>query len=282
MASRSIARERHVLGAGRRDRHRRHRRDQHPRQHPEADPPLPPPRQFRAGRRWSACSRTSIRARSTSRGPLRAAGVQVAIGGFHVSGCLSMLDGKAIDLDLARDLGISIFAGEAEERLEACCATPRKGALKPLYNFMNDLPSIGGTPMPFLPQQCVQAHRRHQYQLRCRPRLPVPVLVLHHHQRAGPQVALPLARRRRADRPRQLRPGHHPLLHHRRQLRPQQGLGGDLRPARQAARGRQDPARADDPGGHDVPPDPELHREGASGPASRACSSGWRTSIPTT
>ena len=37
--------------------------------------------------------------------PFRAAGIPVAIGGFHVSGCLSMLDGKAIDLDLARELG---------------------------------------------------------------------------------------------------------------------------------------------------------------------------------
>ena len=50
--------------------------------------------------------------------PLRAAGIPMALGGFHVSGCLSMLDGKAIDLDLARGMGISIFAGEAEERLK--------------------------------------------------------------------------------------------------------------------------------------------------------------------
>ena len=31
--------------------------------------------------------------------PFREAGVPVAMGGFHVSGCLSMLDGNAIDLD---------------------------------------------------------------------------------------------------------------------------------------------------------------------------------------
>jgi hypothetical protein len=51
--------------------------------------------------------------------PFRAAGIQVAMGGFHVSGCLSMLDGSAIDLDLARDMGISMFAGEAEDRFDA-------------------------------------------------------------------------------------------------------------------------------------------------------------------
>ena len=31
--------------------------------------------------------------------PFRAAGIAVAIGRFHVSGCLSMLDGRAVDLD---------------------------------------------------------------------------------------------------------------------------------------------------------------------------------------
>jgi radical SAM superfamily enzyme YgiQ (UPF0313 family) len=88
--------------------------------------------------------------------PFRAAGVQVALGGFHVSGCLAMLDGTAIDLDLARELGISIFAGEAEERIDIVLADAAHGRLAPLYNFMKDLPSIGGTPIPFLPRQFVQ------------------------------------------------------------------------------------------------------------------------------
>ncbi len=50
--------------------------------------------------------------------PFRTAGIAVAIGGFHVSGCLSMLDGRAVDLDACRDMGVAIFAGEAEGRLE--------------------------------------------------------------------------------------------------------------------------------------------------------------------
>ena len=45
--------------------------------------------------------------------PLRAAGVPVALGGFHVSGCLAMLDGDAVELGASRDIGVSIFAGEA-------------------------------------------------------------------------------------------------------------------------------------------------------------------------
>src|SRR5262249_28352929 len=46
--------------------------------------------------------------------PLRAAGIQVCMGGFHVSGSLSMLGGVTPELKEAMDLGISLFAGEAE------------------------------------------------------------------------------------------------------------------------------------------------------------------------
>jgi radical SAM superfamily enzyme YgiQ (UPF0313 family) len=88
--------------------------------------------------------------------PFRAAGIQVAIGGFHVSGCLAMLDGTAIELERARELGISIFAGEAEERMEAVLRDAALGRLQPEYNFMKDLPSIGGTPIPYLPREFVR------------------------------------------------------------------------------------------------------------------------------
>src|SRR3984957_10583048 len=50
--------------------------------------------------------------------PFRAAGIAVALGGFHVSGCLSMLDGRAVELDECRDMGIAMFAGEAENRFD--------------------------------------------------------------------------------------------------------------------------------------------------------------------
>src|SRR5271170_692629 len=85
----------------------------------------------------------------------RQAGVAVSIGGFHVSGCLSMLDGRAVELDACRDLGISIFAGEAEGRLEAVLQDAAAGRLAPVYNFMNDLPGMEGTVVPFLPKRYV-------------------------------------------------------------------------------------------------------------------------------
>jgi hypothetical protein len=47
--------------------------------------------------------------------PLRAARIQVCLGGFHVSGCLSMLPEVTPELKEAMELGISLFAGEAEE-----------------------------------------------------------------------------------------------------------------------------------------------------------------------
>ena len=88
--------------------------------------------------------------------PFREAGVQVAMGGFHVSGCLSMLDGHAVDLDACRDMGISMFAGEAEGRLDMVLRDAAAGRLAPLYDFMKDLPGIEGTPVPFLPKRYVE------------------------------------------------------------------------------------------------------------------------------
>ena len=83
---------------------------------------------------------------------LRASGVQVAIGGFHVSGCLAMLPEMPADLKEAQSLGIALFAGEAEEgRLDEVLQHAAAGTLKPLYNYMAHLPSIENAPMPVLP-----------------------------------------------------------------------------------------------------------------------------------
>ena len=88
--------------------------------------------------------------------PFRAAGIAVAMGGFHVSGCLSMLDGRAVDLDACRDMGVAIFAGEAEGRLESVIIDVAAGRLLPTYNYMKDLPGMEGMPVPFLPKRYIQ------------------------------------------------------------------------------------------------------------------------------
>ena len=82
--------------------------------------------------------------------PLRARGIQVGIGGFHVSGVLAMLKGVDADLDRAKALGVSLFAGEAEGRLDEVLHDAAAGTLKPLYNHMDDLPNIEGTPIPLM------------------------------------------------------------------------------------------------------------------------------------
>jgi len=85
--------------------------------------------------------------------PLRAAGVPVCIGGFHVSGSLSMLPEIPPEIQEAIDLGVSIFAGEAEGRLEQLLKDAHHRSLKPIYNWMSDLPSLEGAPLPFLPRE---------------------------------------------------------------------------------------------------------------------------------
>src|SRR5215813_7988096 len=89
--------------------------------------------------------------------PLRAAGISVCLGGFHVSGSISMLGGVTPEIKEAMDLGISMFAGEAEEgRLDQVLRDAWQGELKPLYNYLAKLPSLEGAPVPMLPAETIR------------------------------------------------------------------------------------------------------------------------------
>jgi radical SAM superfamily enzyme YgiQ (UPF0313 family) len=81
----------------------------------------------------------------------RAAGIAVAVGGFHVSGCLAMLPRLPADLERARQMGVTLFAGEAEGRLEGLFADAFAGRLRPIYNYMDELPALQQQVTPFLP-----------------------------------------------------------------------------------------------------------------------------------
>ena len=83
--------------------------------------------------------------------PLRAAGIPVIIGGFHVSGMLAMFDKIGPDLQAALDIGITLFAGEAEGRIDEVVLDAAKGTLKPIYNYINELPALEDAVIPFLP-----------------------------------------------------------------------------------------------------------------------------------
>ncbi len=92
------------------------------------------------------------RALDMARG-FRARGLDVVIGGFHVSGCLSMLDDLPSDLQEAVDLGITLFAGEAEGHIDKLLQDAFAGRLQPIYNFLADLPGLEGAASPYLPPE---------------------------------------------------------------------------------------------------------------------------------
>jgi hypothetical protein len=84
--------------------------------------------------------------------PFLAAGVPVMMGGFHISGCLSMLKETPAEIKAAMALGISMFAGEAEEgRFDEVLNDAWNGTIKPLYNYLKDLPKLNNEPTPLLP-----------------------------------------------------------------------------------------------------------------------------------
>jgi hypothetical protein len=93
--------------------------------------------------------------------PFRAAGIPVVMGGFHVSGCLAMLPEMQPDLQAALDLGVTLFAGEAEGRLETLLRDVAAGALAPIYNYLDDLPALEDAPTPFLPRAVIGRTIKH-------------------------------------------------------------------------------------------------------------------------
>jgi hypothetical protein len=89
--------------------------------------------------------------------PFLDAGLPVCIGGFHISGCIAMLPELPADIRAAQQMGVSFFASEAEEhRLDEVLRDAYNGKLKPLYNYMDNLPALAGEPPPFLPRKHVR------------------------------------------------------------------------------------------------------------------------------
>jgi pyruvate-formate lyase-activating enzyme len=85
----------------------------------------------------------------------RALGLPVVMGGFHVSGCIAMLPKLPADLQEALDLGIHLFAGEAEGRMAQVLCDIAQGTAPPIYKFINDLPEMAAAVVPILPREVV-------------------------------------------------------------------------------------------------------------------------------
>jgi radical SAM superfamily enzyme YgiQ (UPF0313 family) len=86
----------------------------------------------------------------------RQADIPVVIGGFHVSGLLAMLPDMPADLREALDIGCTLFAGEAEGRFDDILLGAAARNLKPIYNYMSDLPGLEAAPTPILPRATIE------------------------------------------------------------------------------------------------------------------------------
>jgi len=82
----------------------------------------------------------------------------VLIGGFHVSGCLSMLEKIPDDLSSAMSDGITLVAGEVEESWGGILKDVMQDKLKPLYDFLSDLPGLQEQAAPILPEKVVSRY----------------------------------------------------------------------------------------------------------------------------
>lgn len=91
--------------------------------------------------------------------PFRDQGIPVVIGGFHVSGCLAMLPEVPAEIRAAQDMGISIFAGEAEQlRFDQVLKDAHAGALARLYDYSKQMPDLRDQPLPILPLEQIQRY----------------------------------------------------------------------------------------------------------------------------
>ncbi len=88
--------------------------------------------------------------------PFRQAGLPVAIGGFHVSGCKAMLPEMPPDIREALDLGCVLYCGEAEGRMDDFLRAMAAGTAEQVYDYMHDLPGMEAATLPFLPEEVVR------------------------------------------------------------------------------------------------------------------------------
>ncbi len=58
-------------------------------------------------------------------------------------------------LNEALDIGISLYAGEAEGRFDEVLRDAAAGKLKPIYNYLHDLPGLEGATGPYMPPERV-------------------------------------------------------------------------------------------------------------------------------
>lgn len=78
----------------------------------------------------------------------RKKGVDVLIGGFHVSGSIAMNTDIPEEIKKLIDVGVSVVAGEAEGKWDQILLDVFQGKLKPVYNFLLEPPEINHASLP--------------------------------------------------------------------------------------------------------------------------------------
>lgn len=78
----------------------------------------------------------------------RSAGIPVIMGGFHVSGCHITLPELPRELKEMLEIGVSLFVGEAEGRLDGLIKDVSNGCMKPVYDYGSDRVDLEKAGLP--------------------------------------------------------------------------------------------------------------------------------------
>lgn len=93
----------------------------------------------------------------------RAAGVDVIIGGFHVSGTIALFHNPTPDIQAILDLGVTVVTGEVEAEWEHLLRDVLLGELKPLYNFLEPTPDLHTPPIPMIHKKYLRRFASKQF-----------------------------------------------------------------------------------------------------------------------
>jgi radical SAM superfamily enzyme YgiQ (UPF0313 family) len=80
----------------------------------------------------------------------RAGGLQVLIGGFHVSGVLALFSEIRPEIKDLLDLGVTVVKGEVEETWGEILEDALHDTLKPIYDFLDRKPDLCDKPVPMI------------------------------------------------------------------------------------------------------------------------------------
>ena len=79
---------------------------------------------------------------------LRREGVPVMLGGFHVTGMLALFPGVSPEIKTLLDAGVSVVAGEVENRWQELLRDAWEGRLQPIYRLIDDPPDLYAAACP--------------------------------------------------------------------------------------------------------------------------------------